>query len=163
MAFDPIVKGAPRLMDPRIFLSVPMGLKADLLSLPLEERLTYDPAENLFFANFEGFSIKSLEDVERIRAAVEKILLPLGSKVYTIVNYDNFTIAPDIVDAYTDMVQYLVDRYYCATTRYTTSTFLRMKLGDALSRRDVAPHIYESREEARRVLDANRSTPPRAD
>jgi propionate CoA-transferase len=61
------------------------------------------------------------------------------------------------------MVQYLVDRYYCATTRYTTSTFLRMKLGDALSRRDVAPHIYESREEARRVLDANRSTPPRAD
>ena len=36
-------------------------------------------------------------------------------------------------------------------TRYTTSAFLRMKLGDALLKRRVAPHIYESREEARKV------------
>jgi hypothetical protein len=27
-----------------------------------------------------------------------------------------------------------------------------MKLGDALQQRDVAPHIYESREEARQAL-----------
>jgi propionate CoA-transferase len=162
MAFEPIIKGTPRLMDARIFLPVPMGLKDDLLSLPLEERLTYDPGENLFFVNFEGFAVKSGEDVERIRAAVEEILVPLGAKVYTIVNYDNFTIAPDVVDAYTDMVQYLVNRFYYATTRYTTSTFLRMKLGEALSRRNVAPHIYQSREEARRALDAKRCAPPGA-
>jgi propionate CoA-transferase len=136
-----------------------MGLMDDLLSLPLEERLTYDPRENLFFVNFERLAVKTMDDVERIRAAVERILAPLPAKVYTIVNYDHFSIAPEIVDAYTDMVKVLVDRYYFATTRYTTSTFLRMKLGDALARRDVAPHIYESREEARRVLDQNRRTP----
>jgi propionate CoA-transferase len=45
-----------------------------------------------------------------------------------------------------------VMKYYEGVTRYTTSTFLRMKLGDELARRDVAPHIYETREEARRVL-----------
>jgi propionate CoA-transferase len=50
------------------------------------------------------------------------------------------------------MVKYLVDQYYTGVTRYTTSTFLRMKLGDALQRRDVAPHIYESSEEARQAL-----------
>jgi propionate CoA-transferase len=33
-------------------------------------------------------------------------------------------------------------------TRYTTSSFLRMKLGDALQRRSVATYIYESPEEA---------------
>ena len=34
-------------------------------------------------------------------------------------------------------------------TQFTTSTFLRMKLGDALASRAVAPHIYETSEEAR--------------
>jgi hypothetical protein len=33
-------------------------------------------------------------------------------------------------------------------TRYSTSGFLRTKLGDALSRRELAPHIYENAEEA---------------
>ncbi|MFO7643868.1 MAG: hypothetical protein R6W95_05740 [Desulfosarcina sp.] len=85
---------------------------------------------------------------------MEAILAPLGHKVYTIVNYDNFSILPELVNAYTDMVKNLIDRYYAGTTRYTTSTFLRMKLGDALQKRDVAPHIYESSEEARKALRA---------
>jgi propionate CoA-transferase len=93
-----------------------------------------------------------MQDVEDIREAVERIVVPLGKRVYTIVNYDNFTISPDVLDAYTEAVKYLVDRHYSGVTRYTTSTFLRMKLGDALQKRDVAPHIYESREEARQAL-----------
>jgi propionate CoA-transferase len=36
--------------------------------------------------------------------------------------------------------------------RYTTSAFLRMKLGDALTSRNVSPHIYESNVEAQRAL-----------
>ena len=42
-----------------------------------------------------------------------------------------------------------VSKFYGSVTRYTTSSFLRMKLGDALKRRGVAPYIYESPEEAR--------------
>jgi len=49
-----------------------------------------------------------------------------------IVNYYDFSILPDLVDEYTDMVKYLVDHYYSGVTRFTTSTFLRMKLGGAL-------------------------------
>jgi propionate CoA-transferase len=37
-------------------------------------------------------------------------------------------------------------------TRYTTSGFLRLKLGDALQQRGVAPHIYESAAEAEESL-----------
>jgi propionate CoA-transferase len=154
MAFAPVMDTPPGRMDLRIFQPDPMGLKEDLLALTLEERLTYDPKENLFFVNFEGFAVKTLQDVEDIREAVEGIVQPLGKKVYTIVNYDNFTISPDVLDAYTDMVKGLVDRHYSGVTRYTTSTFLRVKLGDALQKRDVAPHIYESREDARRALTA---------
>jgi propionate CoA-transferase len=42
----------------------------------------------------------------------------------------------------------LVDRFYSGVSRYTTSGFLRMKLGEALERRGVAPHIFESASEA---------------
>jgi propionate CoA-transferase len=152
MDFKPIVKGQPRLMDERIFRPEPMDLKTDLLTLTLDERLTYDPAENLFFVNFEGYAIQSSQDVQAVKEAVERIVSPLGKRVYTIVNYDNFSIMPDIVDEYTDMVKHLVDHYYSGVTRYTTSTFLRMKLGDALQKRDVAPHIYESSQEAQQAL-----------
>jgi propionate CoA-transferase len=152
MAFKPIIKQPLRLMEERIFRSEPMGLREELLAIPLEERLIFDPEENLFFVNFEGHAIKTRKDIRDAKEAVEKILAPLGKKVHTIVNYDNFTILPDLVDEYTEMVKYLVNKYYLEVTRYTTSTFLRMKLGNALQRRGVKPHIYESHEEAHKAL-----------
>src|SRR5208283_2974079 len=81
MDFKPIISKEPRLMDPRIFRPEPMGLKNDLLSLPLEERLTYDPEENLFFVNFENLYVKSSEDIRRIKVIIESMLVPLGKKV----------------------------------------------------------------------------------
>jgi propionate CoA-transferase len=152
MDFNPVVKDTPRLMNERIFSPEPMGLKDDLLTLRLEDRFNYDPKENLFFVNFEGFSVHTRQTIQEVKETVEQILSPLGKKVYTIVNYDNFSILPDIVDEYTEMVKFLVDRYYTGVTRYTTSAFLRMKLGDALQKRDVASHIYESRKEAQEAL-----------
>jgi len=41
-----------------------------------------------------------------------------------------------------------VDRFYSGVSRYTTSGFLRIKLGEALEKRGVAPHIFESAAEA---------------
>ena len=49
---------------------------------------------------------------------------------------------------WTEMVQDLVDRYYFKVTRYSTSGFLRAKLGPALAARGVAAHIYETAEQA---------------
>lgn len=152
MAFEPVIDGEPALMDTRIFLPEPMGLKEDLFALPLAKRLVYDPRENLFFVNFEGLAIRSRQDIEKTRAAVVKVLEPIGHRVYAVVNYDNFSISPELVGAYTDMVKTIVERYYTGVTRYTTSTFLRMKIGDALKERRMAPHIYETRQEAEEAL-----------
>jgi len=137
-----------RLMDARLFRVEPMGLRDDLLRVPLDQRFTYDPQQNIFFVNFERLAVRSRDDVETIRSMVEARLSPLGKKVYGIVNYENFTIEPDLIDAYGEMVKGLVERFYSGVTRYTTSGFLRVKLGDALRKRDVAPHIYESADEA---------------
>jgi propionate CoA-transferase len=153
MEFAPVMNKPPRLMDGRIFAEGPMNLKDDIFGLTLEERLTYDPQEDLFFVNFEGHKIRTREDIAAVESLVTGILSPLNRKVYTIVNYDNFDVLPELVDEYTDMVGRLVDRFYTGVTRYTTNTFLRMKLGDALKERKLAPHIYETREEARKALD----------
>jgi propionate CoA-transferase len=135
-------------MDGRIFGPGPMGLRRDLLDVPLAQRLFYDAQQNVLFINFEGYSVQSLQDVEAIRAAVEARVGSLQRKVFAIVNYENFTLWPEAVDAYSDMVRDLTQRFYIDVTRYTTSGFLRMKLGEALDRRGVAPHIYESADEA---------------
>jgi propionate CoA-transferase len=152
MDFVPIMRRPPRLMDDRIFLAEPMGLRDRMLSLPVEQRLSYDAEQNLFFINFEGLDVRTLDDIERIRLAIESRLAPLKQRVFGIVNYENFTILPELTDDFGEVVQRLVDRYYYGVTRYTTSSFLRLKLGEALQRRNVAPHIYESAAEARAHL-----------
>jgi propionate CoA-transferase len=154
MAFRPVIARDPMPMDRRIFETGPMHYREEWLSLPLEARLTFEPTENLFFINFEGFGIRRQEDIDSVRQAVEERLTPVGHKVLAIVNYDNFAILPELLDAYTDMVKGLADRFYSGVTRYTTSAFLHMKFGDALQRRAVSPHIYESREEAEHYLQA---------
>ena len=50
------------------------------------------------------------------------------------------------------------ERYFHGVTRFTTSAFMRAKLGHALEGRGVAPHIFESEEEA---TGAVRDTLPR--
>ena len=152
MDFKPIIKN-PRLMDERIFKLPPMGLKEDLLSIPLADRLTYDAAANILYINFEGLAVRTKKDVEEIAAAVEAICKPLGKKVKTIVNYDNFSIVPELEDDYINMVKYVVSEFYTDVTRYTTSAFLRMKLGDELQSRNLAPHIFQSKEEAKQALE----------
>jgi len=152
MDFRPLMPRPPCLMDARIFAAEPMGLRDLMLSIPLERRFVYDPATNHFFVNLERYAVRSEDDVARIHAIVVDKLKDVGKRVYAIVNYDNFTIEPGLLDAYSAMVRGLMDSYYADVTRYTTSGFLRMKLGDALEGRGVAPHIYESADEAEKGL-----------
>ena len=154
MDFKPIIRRDPVLMDAAIFAVEPMNLRQRMLAVPLAQRLAYDSEHNILFLNFERLSVRSQADVDAIYTEVVKRLEPLGHRVYAIVNYDGFELAPEIEDEYLAMVKALVDQYYLGVTRYSTSAFLRAKLGDALDRRGVAPHIYESAAEAlQRVRD----------
>lgn len=153
MGFAPVIERPPRPMDASVFGDGPMGLRARLLMLPLADRFGYDPASRTFHVNFERLSIRTRDDVEAVRREIEARLEPLGHKVYGVVNYDHFTLDPEVEDDWAAMVRELVDRHYLAVTRYTTSGFLRSKLGAALAARGVAPHIHETAAEARRALD----------
>ncbi len=147
----------PKLMEAAIFRDGKMGLRERMLAIPLARRFAFAAEQDIFFINFERLDIRRPQDIADVRAEVEKNLAPIGRKVYAIVNYDGFTIVPELVDAWSRMVKDLVERYYTRVTRYTTSNFLRMKLGDALQQRGVAPHIYESAQEALAHLDRPKS------
>ncbi|MDZ5455870.1 acyl CoA:acetate/3-ketoacid CoA transferase [Azohydromonas lata] len=152
MSFRPVVAEPLALMSEAIFQPRPMGLRDEMLRLPLEQRFAFDAVQGLFFANFEGMTVRSVQDVEAIRTALEKRLSGLDRMVPALVDYDNFLVLPDALDAYSDMVRDVAAKHYSRVTRYTTSAFLRAKLGEALLERGVAPHIFESAADAHRQL-----------
>ena len=125
-----------------------MGLREDMLRLPLDARFTYDDERNILYLNFEDLQIKSMEVIEDVVAKIREICGPLGHKVYAVVNYDGFELDSDFEDAYLDAVQEMGDTYFHGVTRFTTSAFMCSKLGGALESRGVALHIYESEDEA---------------
>jgi propionate CoA-transferase len=61
-----------------------------------------------------------------------------------------------VSDTYFSMIAYLEQRYYSSASRYTTSAFMRLKLGEGLSERHVAPHIFETRAEAQAFARSQR-------
>jgi propionate CoA-transferase len=68
--------------------------------------------------------------------------------VQMVINYDNFYLDPALADHYKALIRSLAERHYASATRYTTSSFMRLKRSDHLSDRGQAPHIHESRQEA---------------
>jgi len=148
MDFEPIVR-QPREMDPRIFSAEPMGLREEMLRLPFDARFNYDNEHNILFLNLSELAVKNREIIERYKDKIRSIVEPLGHKVYAVVNYDGFELSRDFEDPYLQAVQEIGDKYFHGVTRFTTSAFMRAKLGEELEKRGVAPHIFESEEEAK--------------
>jgi len=147
MQFKPIIDN-PKPMDTRIFKAGPMGLEQELLGLSLAQRISYDEARNTIFINFEGFQVRTTEDVDLIRREMEARCRAIGHKVALVANYDGFYLDPVVSDAYFSMITYMQNRYYSSASRYTTSAFMRLKLGAGLAERNLAPHVFETWSEA---------------
>jgi propionate CoA-transferase len=151
MPFAPRVAD-PVEMDPSIFRPEPMGLRDRLLDIHIDDRISYDAEKNTLFLNFAGMRVRNEADLAAIKTAVDATLEPLGKRVYSIVNYERFVADDDIIDKYMDLVKYVDEKYYISVSRYTNSGFLRLKLGNELSKRKVSSRIYESSDEAARHL-----------
>jgi len=151
MGFRPVIRDVA-VMDARIYQARPMGLAAALLDLQLADRLSYDAERNILFANFEGLAIRSADDIDSVRRVFDALCSKVGRKLALIVNYDGFQIDETLTDAYFDMVAQLQAKHYTTATRYTTSAFMRMKLGASLPSRHAAAHVFETHAEARAFL-----------
>jgi propionate CoA-transferase len=146
MDFRPIVRD-PETDGPAHLPAGADGPRPDALRPGPGRRIAFDPARDTLFLNFEGMRVRSAHDVRRVRDAVEARCAEIGHRVAAVVNYDNFRIAEDVVDAYAEMVRHLEAHRYTQVSRYTSSAFLRMKLGDALERVGVRPHLFENASE----------------
>ena len=78
MEFRPTIDD-PQIMDEAIFEPTGLGLRARMLELPLERRFSYDEKLNVLFINFERLAIKTVRDVARIKAEVERRVRPVTS------------------------------------------------------------------------------------
>jgi len=157
MEFEPILR-EPVLMDARIFWPELMNLDRMLTGLSIAERITYDQARNMLFLNYEGLHLRTLDDIEQVRAEIESRCRSIGRRVKTIANYDGFELDQGITDAYFSMVGYIQNRYYKSVSRYTTNAFMRLKLITALAERELGPDVFESRNDAHSSLDAREET-----
>ena len=138
-------------MDPRIFTDAPMGLRDDLLTLGMDRRIQYDADRDTLFINLAKMNINTRCDMAEIRTRVETILAPVGRKVDVVVNYDQARIDDALAQDWAAMVDDLEARLYKRVIRYSTSAFLRRKLGRTLQRRRRAT-IFDSERAAAAAL-----------
>ncbi len=155
MGFSPVVN-VPRPMRADIFADAPMDLRKLLLERDLASRITFDDRQGVLFLNFAGLEIATTQEVDRIGEAVADACRRIGRRVPVVVNYEGFELAAGVADAYARLVRDLEADYYTQVSRYTTSAFMRLKLGRTLERY-VAPHVFETRDEAQAFLDRNAS------
>lgn len=150
MGFPPLL-GDVVQMDPRIFTDAPMGLKDDLLTIPLKRRIVWDNGKEILFINLSRLAVRTMADVEAIRQCVNQVAGPLQRRVDVVVNYDQFHIAEPVERAWAEMVDDLEARLYGRVSRYSTSAFLRRRLGRTLERRRRAT-IHDSEHAAEEAL-----------
>ena len=143
MPFAPLVS-SPKLMESAIFRPETMGLRERMLDIHIDDRLQYDAQSNTIYMDYHGMRVRTEKDVRDIVAAVDRILGPLGKRVNSVVNYERFECDDDAREAYMDAVKYVEETYYLGVKRYTSSAFLRHRLGAEFAKRRITSRVHES-------------------
>ena len=151
MEFTPLVPDVVPKMDAAIFREEPIGLSLGA-PVDLEERLNYDAKNNALYVNFEGLSIETEEDAEKLAGFLDQELSSLGRRVHVVVNYDNFYLAPKARRTFFEMVEHNEENYFLSSTRYSTDAFFRHQLKEEFTEADLEQRIYRDFDEARKSL-----------
>ncbi|MDQ3911349.1 MAG: acyl CoA:acetate/3-ketoacid CoA transferase [Actinomycetota bacterium] len=151
MEFTPLVPDVVPKMDTTIFREKPMDLSLGA-PVDLEERLNYHAKNNALYVNFEGLSIETEEDAEKLADFLDQELSSLGRRVHVVVNYDNFYLAPRARRTFFEMVEHNEENYFLSSTRYSTDAFFRHQLKEEFTEADLEQRIYRDFDEARKSL-----------
>ncbi len=142
LPFQPTIEG-PRPMKAEIFRPAAMGLRKSMLDMHMSERLSFDAPSNTVYMDYGGLRVRSQADVAAMREAVDAFLAPLGRRVFSVVNYERFICDDEVFAQYLDVVKYVEQRYYLGVKRYTSSAFMRHKLGAELAKRDISSEVLD--------------------
>ncbi len=128
MAFQPRHAANVATMEAALFNEASLGLRERILATPLADRFDLDTAHNTLYIDFSGLSINAPAQIDAVERSVEARLGGQQARVAAVVNYDHFSIAPELVAPYAAMVNRLTARYYSRVTRYGTGGFLKARL-----------------------------------
>ncbi|WP_300670460.1 hypothetical protein [Desulfoluna sp.] len=90
--------------------------------------------------------------IEEIQEAAEERPQRIDRIVFTGMHSGPSRRHPGLLRACSAMAKHIVSTHYSGISRYTTCTVLKIKLGEALSEGDAAPHSCETGVEAVNVL-----------
>jgi len=132
MDFLPAIAPQLAMMDAALFGEAAMKLRERLLAKPLSERYQLDREHRMLFIDFEGLVIEHRDGIAAIEQYVTQLLAPVVTgpqeRLAVVVNYDNFSILPGLVEEYSAMVARLTECFYSRVTRYGTGGFLKARL-----------------------------------
>ena len=134
------------------------GLMSSCSTAPLNERFTLDAEAGVLYIDLDGYRVRTRREIEDVREAVASRVGPLGRRV-----------AASSVMTPARLIQRspkpgspwrrMSSGGSTPCSRYTTSAFMRLKLGDALARRGSrAPHLRDPQRDARPPV-ASRAEP----
>lgn len=155
MDFVPLIRDV-KPMCPAIFKENRMKLRSYLLDIPIDDRLAYDKESNILFANLSGLKVCDNEDLEVLEEQLLVFFNNIGQKVNIVSNYDGIDISAKMQGKFINLIQRLDEEFYLTASRYSTSAFLRQKLGKDLKNRSISPHIFETRAEAASFIEKSR-------
>jgi propionate CoA-transferase len=155
MAFRPAVADDLQLMDAALFAEPPLGL-GRRRPLTLDDRVRFEPEENVLFVNLEGLSVDTLEEAEGIAAAMDDLMASVGRRFDVIVNYDAFHLAPEAAPRFWEMVRYHEERYFLTAVRHSSDPLVRRQLEEGLAGATIDGRVYRDLAEARAAQRGSR-------
>jgi hypothetical protein len=121
-------------------------------------RFIYDEALDVVEAFFEGWELKTAEDVVAWRREVEKELGRFGRKVDLLINLDGLVVRPRVSKFFGEERAEVLARYTTRSFRYGGDPWTRTAVFTSAVRWGADANVYPSREAAVAALLAARRT-----
>ncbi len=112
------------------------------------QRIQYESSQNLLHIDLSHCSIEHPEQVDELRRAIDSLLGSLDHKVYAVVNYEGFELAPGVEAAYREMMRLNQEHYSLGTVRYSEDLYTRTVLRSSATRGRFSGNVCGSLREA---------------
>jgi serine/threonine-protein kinase RIO1 len=113
----------------------------------LYNRIRYNKEHNTLLINMEGIQVKTVQHSMNVNAAVVGVLKShfvdveeSQIRVHCLINYDDFHVADEVMEHYSEMVKGVQQKYYKTVARFTTSSIIakqHAKLQTYMQQKDV--------------------------
>ena len=151
MEFAPVMSNVTE-MDSRLFRDQVMDIRQMFLLKELKTRVRYAEESNTLHLNFDGLELESIEDIDNLEKVVEEVCRKVNRKVDAIVNYNGFRVDDNIFDAYMEMGQSIISRYYHRIARHSTNDDARSRFSEEFRSRNLEANLFATRDEALEFL-----------